>query len=129
MIKLQCVCGHQLNLPDQLGGKKIRCKHCNKILKVPDAAGGTPARAMPTSDPLLHVLGSRPCPGCGKIYPPTVVVCVDCGVNVDSGAMLYASLEETPRPNFDQDGDEEDGDSPPFFRRVLRMLGFGRKEP
>ena len=135
MIKLQCVCGHLLSLPDSLDGKQVRCKRCNKVLKV--RAGGSSAHQTPdlTASQRLRlekefvVQGSRPCPGCGKTYPPTIVVCVACGLNVDSGAMLYASLEEAP-DGAGAGPRADDRPAPPrgsLLQRVLRSLGLGRK--
>ena len=78
------------------------------------------------------VAGSRACPGCGKFYPPSTVVCVDCGINVDSGAMLYASLEDQPAPGEmrapreSELGEVEEDEAPPgFFKRLLKKLGLG----
>lgn len=128
-IKLQCVCGHTLDLPASLAGKQIRCKRCNKVLKVP-AAQAQPGQVDLTASGRariaqeLTVQGSRPCPGCGQLYPPSVVICVGCGLNVDSGAMLYASLD-------DQSGDavqpEDRRSAAPvgLWGRILRALGLG----
>jgi DNA-directed RNA polymerase subunit RPC12/RpoP len=36
-IELKCDrCGQELRLPDEWGGKRVRCKGCNRVLKVPD---------------------------------------------------------------------------------------------
>ncbi|MBX3470221.1 MAG: hypothetical protein KF878_25390 [Planctomycetes bacterium] len=130
MIKLQCPCGHLLNLPESLAGKQVRCKRCNKVLKV---RGGSVAdgQALTESQRLrveqeFVVQGSRPCPGCGKMHPPAIVVCVACGLNIDSGAMLYASLDEQQAA---AGGAPEDRRAPPgsLWQRVLRSLGLGRK--
>ncbi len=130
MIKLQCVCGHLLSLPDSLDGKQVRCKRCNKVLKV--RAGGTPPAADLTESQRLRlekeftVQGSRPCPGCGKTYPPAIVVCVACGLNVDSGAMLYASLEDQAQAGKQQPEERQPAQGS-LLQRVLRSLGLGRK--
>lgn len=127
MIKLQCVCGHLLSLPDDLAGKQVRCKRCNKVLKVPATRasdeGAVSASGKRKVDAALTVQGTRPCPGCAKPYPPAIVVCTECGLNIDSGAMLYASL--------DADGgsapEAAPGKAPGLWQRLLRGLGFGRK--
>jgi len=103
VIRLQCVCGHELRLPDHLAGQQIRCKTCGKIMRVPaETASGSGrvqrAAGVTDLDPSLRIAGSRPCPGCGAVYPPGVVVCVQCGLNVDSGAMLYVSAEDQAVP-------------------------------
>lgn len=127
MIKLQCKCGHNLELPDKLAGQKIRCKLCQKVMRVPRPRTGP--RQHDDSDPELLVAGSRPCPGCGKMFPPTVVICTACGVNVETGAMLYASIEEQPAPGemrAPRESDLEEPEEPPgFFTRLLKKLGLG----
>lgn len=132
MIKLQCVCGHTLSLPDSLDGKQIRCKRCNKVLNVRAASGTGPLTESQRIrvEKELTVRGTRPCPGCGKTYPPAIVVCVDCGLNVDSGAMLYASLEEQSsgvKPDEKAPEDRGAALAGSAWQRLLRALGLGRK--
>lgn len=118
MIKLQCRCGHTLSLPDTLAGQKIRCKRCNKIMRVPPPSHADLRTAPPASDLGQSVLvqGSRHCPGCGAIYPPTITVCTGCGVNVDTGAQLYVSLEQSTEAA----PDSELG----VFAKIMKMLGL-----
>lgn len=133
MIKLQCPCGSVLDLPDGLAGKQVRCKRCNKVLTVRQGApSGGDARAGLTEsqkvrlDRELTVQGSRPCPGCGTLYPPAVVVCVGCGLNVDSGAMLYASLDDGSGAPGAPGGAAPPpaAAKPSLWRRVLTALGL-----
>lgn len=123
MIKLQCVCRLTLELPDQLAGKQVRCKRCQKVLKVPQAGSRRyaekPAEEDSTSE--LLVAGSRVCPGCGDTYPPSIVVCTACGLNLDTGAMLYASLDEQPSP-FHRP--EEQAAQEGWLKRLLGKLGW-----
>ena len=133
MIKLQCACGHTLELPANLAGKQVRCKRCNKVLKVPEGASPEPGKLVasgtkPRVESPLLVQGSRRCPGCAAMYPPAIVVCVACGLNVDNGAMLYASLEETkasavapPRAPAGA------GSGPSLWQRIKRAVGLGGK--
>ncbi len=132
MIKLQCVCGHTLNLPDRRGGQKIRCKRCEKVMRVPlgsSSSSGVVKAERSESDPELLIAGSRPCPQCGQMYPPTVVVCVTCGINVDSGAMLYVSMEEGPPPPGVRPAAQLDEERPAsggwLGRLVRRLTGRG----
>lgn len=50
MFKLQCGCGHKIAVPDQFGGKRIKCPRCQGPIHVPagaPAAGAqAPARSM-----------------------------------------------------------------------------------
>lgn len=128
MIKLQCTCRRMLKLPDELGGQKIRCKHCQKVLKVPETGtrvfSDEPAEEDDTSE--LLVAGSRVCPGCGQTFPPTIVVCTSCGLNLDTGAMLYASLEEQRAPQMSQPSEAEPEQG--WFGRMLSRLGLGKRD-
>ncbi len=128
MIKLQCTCRRMLRLPDHLGGQKIRCKHCQKVLTVPEVGtrvfSDEGAEEDDTSE--LLVAGSRICPGCGQTYPPTIVVCTACGLNLDTGAMLYASLEEQV-PDLTQ-GPGGRPEPKGWFGRLLSKLGLGKKD-
>ena len=132
MIKLQCTCGTTLNLPDSLVGKQVRCKRCNKVLTIrgssPDAAVDLSASQRRKLDAELTVQGSRPCPGCGALYPPSVVICVACGLNVDSGAMLYASLDDTKANPFAATGGAPPpgAGKPSLWQRLKRALGLSK---
>lgn len=135
MIKLQCTCGNVLNLPDSLVGKQVRCKRCNKVLTVrggssADAGAGVDLSASQRRrvDDELMVQGSRPCPGCGVLYPPAVVICVACGLNVDSGAMLYASLDDTKANPFAATGGPPapGAGRPSLWQRLKRALGLSK---
>src|SRR5262245_14196354 len=37
-IRVECACGKQLSLKDELAGKKVRCPECKAVLQVPAAA-------------------------------------------------------------------------------------------
>jgi hypothetical protein len=128
VIKLQCACGHLLELPANLAGKQVRCKRCNKVLKVPGAEPGklSASGSKPRlAEPGLLVQGSRPCPGCQTMYAPSIVVCVTCGLNVESGAMLYASLEDSPSAVAEA---LQKLPPPTLWQRVKRALGLGEKK-
>jgi hypothetical protein len=116
VIKLQCPCSKQLEVPETLANQKIKCKGCGKILKVPPPPKLVEAKKVDESDPFL-VKGFRACPGCAKNYPKDVKVCVDCGMDIDSGSMLYASLDGTV---------ESAAPAAPkgFFPKLLAMLGL-----
>jgi rRNA maturation endonuclease Nob1 len=117
-MKLECVCGKTLTVPDSLKGEKIRCKTCGKIMKVrADSNDAAPAVA---SDSPLAVKGSRVCSGCGTTYPMGHKVCIGCGVNLDTGAALYVSMEASA----DAEAPKTKG-KPGFLSRVRRFLGMG----
>jgi hypothetical protein len=118
-----------LKLPDKLAGQKIRCKRCQKVLSVP-AVGSRISSTLPaiegdTSE--LLVAGSRACPGCAAVYAPSIVVCTGCGLNLDTGAMLYASLEDSVNPEEMAKLRGESTEPEGFFAKLLAKLGLGKK--
>jgi hypothetical protein len=120
-----------LNLPDKLAGQKIRCKRCQKVLTVPQAGSRVQSSRPATEDSTseLLVAGSRSCPGCAKTYAPAIVVCTRCGLNLDTGAMLYASLEESINPEaLEAARRDSEAKEPGFFAKLLARLGFGKKD-
>ncbi len=127
-IRLACVCGKVLNLPENLSGEKIRCKECGKVLKVPDASSvveGAPAR-VEANNPLA-IRGHRRCGRCGKSYPQKDRICTACGIDMDTGANLYVSLEASGDADPSAKPQAEPS-RPGFAARFLRLLGI-RKGP
>jgi hypothetical protein len=48
MIRFACACGRQLQVKDELAGRKVRCPGCAVTLRVPEGAdGGKTTRTMP----------------------------------------------------------------------------------
>lgn len=116
-MKLQCVCGKVLNVPDSMAGERIRCKECGKVMTVrPSTSDSAPAQ--PGAGPLA-VKGHRRCSGCGRSYPERDKICTVCGINLDTGAALYVSLDNSGESS------REPAQSPGFMGRLLRF--FGRK--
>jgi hypothetical protein len=92
-MKLQCVCGKVLsNIPDSMAGERIRCKECGKVMTIrPSTEDAAPAKAT-AHDP-FGVKGHRRCGKCGRSWPQTEKVCTACGIDMDTGAALYVSLD------------------------------------
>jgi hypothetical protein len=124
-IKLQCVCGKTLSVPDSLTGQKIRCKDCGKVMTVPQRSISQDPAKESGDDPLA-VKNHRRCSGCGKSYPLTDKVCITCGLNLDTGAQLYVSLEDQSSPvrrataGAGAPGAPKQG----FVPRLLALLGL-----
>jgi len=78
-MKLQCVCGKVLNVPDSMTGERIRCKACGKVMTIqPSTSDAEPATVNDPSD-ALAVKGHRRCKGCGKSWPVRDKICTGCG--------------------------------------------------
>jgi len=123
MIKLQCPCGKTLSLPDKLAGKKVKCKDCAKVMSVPRPSKPTESGRIDRRSQ-FYIEGLRPCPICDKSYPESVVICTTCGVNIDSGAQLYASLDGGPSPMANMASDEDEPESLSLTQRILALFGI-----
>jgi ribosomal protein L37E len=121
--KLRCVCGKTLQVPDQLEGQKIRCKHCGKVLTVSQVQDADPAYSD-NANPLA-VKGHRRCAGCGKSYPEKDRICVACGIDLDTGAAIYQSLE-TQAPVAPPEGGASSGSKNAAARPAKKggFMGF-----
>ena len=91
VIRIQCKCGKSHEVPEHVVGHKIRCMHCQKILSVKKPKGS--AEIKPAGIGSLNITGTRECSGCAEIYFEDVEVCIKCGINLKTGAAIYASTD------------------------------------
>ena len=118
MIDVHCVCGKLYRVPEDKAGKKLQCRRCGAVqriprLKTPDAeavrAGVIPSPANddsgalalappvnrpPAGDDLRLLAEVRRCPSCGFSDDPSVVVCVRCGFDWRTQGRLQDAHEE-----------------------------------
>jgi len=118
-MKLQCTCGKILNVPESMSGERIRCKACGKVLTInliaPEVVKAPPKKPDPT-DPLA-VRGIRHCPKCNRSWPTRDRICTACGIDMETGAALYVSLDnsaEAQAPSAQKTG---------IVGRFLRLIG------
>ena len=88
-IPVACQCGKQVNAPDNLAGKRVKCPGCGNPLDIPAIA------AAPQADDGLGGLLSEAgmseaprCPECSEDLKPGAVLCVACGYNLTTGKKL-----------------------------------------
>lgn len=91
VIRIQCKCGKPHDIPEQMIGRKIRCMHCQKVLAVKKPKGTSDVK--PAGIGSLNITGTRECSGCAEIYFEDVEVCIKCGINLKTGAAIYASTD------------------------------------
>ncbi|MEZ0228104.1 MAG: hypothetical protein ACAI25_05720 [Planctomycetota bacterium] len=122
-MKLQCVCGKVLSVPDSMAGERIRCKECGKVMTIRPSTTGDSSPAVKVPDPKdpFAVKGHRTCGKCGRSWPQTAKICTACGVDMDSGAALYVSLDASA----DGEASRPKEKKPGLVGRLLRL--FGRK--
>lgn len=100
-IKATCGnCNASFKAKDSLAGKKVKCPKCKSPMLIPNpstavvVAGG---RGMTTYDPIADLLDEANvktatrgagCPECGSEIQPGAVICVDCGLDFETGVQL-----------------------------------------
>ncbi|MDA0659026.1 MAG: hypothetical protein O2931_15485 [Planctomycetota bacterium] len=100
-LAIACACGKKIAAPVKFAGKQVKCPACGKGLVVPAMA------SSPGDDPhglsaLLDEIGydqektKDSCPECNATLAPESVICVSCGLNLETGKTLrtknYAEL-------------------------------------
>ncbi len=102
-IQFACKCGRSFSVPDNLAGKAVKCPQCKQPLRVPQvqeaAAGAAPAtRGL---EDLLDEVGmtaaedgyeGQHCPGCSAPIADNAVICVECGLNLETGRFVKGIL-------------------------------------
>ena len=94
-------CGHTVSAPDDAAGKRGQCPKCGEVFTIPAPAGTE---------------GPQGCPGCGAQVAEGAVICVQCGLNLRTGAKLET---DTPIP---LDGDETTSVKAFFLSRPVGRL-------
>ena len=95
-LKIACQCGKTLSVPEHLLGKKVRCPGCGAVLvaQAPQAVepengfevdDGYTADDSPPLDTAPTDTPMRFCKSCGASLQLDAVVCLECGVNQETG--------------------------------------------
>jgi hypothetical protein len=114
VIEVPCYCGKTYRVPASKAGKKLHCRRCGSIQRIPryvktdsdepivvpfqmpgvddDLFGGEGIRA-PDAPPLELKRPVRRCPSCGAQDDATVVVCVRCGFDWRTGKRVEDAFE------------------------------------
>ena len=110
MIDVHCACGRTYRVPSDKRGRKLQCRSCGGVLRVPDPGASDPVFVpfqMPGDSSALDERGDpagsgppldfksplRRCPSCGFQDEPTVVLCVRCGYDWRSGRRLDGAYD------------------------------------
>lgn len=125
-IQVFCQCGASLSVPPALAGKKVKCKGCGTVLKIPAVPGEAPAQpaappaqpdappAAPAVDPMARPAveefqvpeyeevkagEEKPiaCPACGALARPGDDACLACGTELEVGGSA-GLVGKVPKP-------------------------------
>ncbi|MCA9177224.1 MAG: hypothetical protein KDB14_22195 [Planctomycetales bacterium] len=82
-IPVSCSCGKQVNAPEHLAGKKVKCPACGQPLAIPSGGGAF--------DGLFDdegITASPRCPQCKADIDAGAVLCIQCGFNLATGKQV-----------------------------------------
>lgn len=120
-VRVACQCGQNLNVPDHLAGKVVKCPKCQKGVSVPGGAKEAAAKPAVSKKEVSQAPSSAPasggdpssglaglfdqagltkregtfCPSCDKPLPPGTAICVNCGFHLEQGAKIAGFELET----------------------------------
>lgn len=103
-IKVTCKCGQSFAAKDQLAGKVVKCPKCAQALRIPQPQQEPPAPQQPTAPAggglgdLLDEVGmsghahddytGARCPSCDAPLAHNATICVECGLNLQTGKFV-----------------------------------------
>lgn len=102
-IQIACKCGRSFSVPDNLAGKAVKCPQCKQPLRVPQVQEA-PAGSAPVTSGLEGLLDEagltavedgyegQHCPGCNAPVADNAVICVECGLNLETGRFVKGIL-------------------------------------
>ena len=108
-IKVSCSCGQSFTAKDELRGQTLLCPKCHQPLTI-GAVAEEPKQTDGIADlfeevGLKEVKGQR-CPNCGAALEPNAVMCVQCGLNLESGEKLSgAKIRKVGEQGFGEAAD------------------------
>lgn len=115
-IQVYCDCGNTMSVRPDLGGKKVKCKACGMVLRIPEVPLDESAEAPPPAPapkPPAPAAAAEPpasdyevvkegelqlsCPTCGAHCAPSDSACLACGAEL-GGEGASGLLARVPRP-------------------------------
>ena len=128
-IKVKCgSCSAQFKAKDELAGRRVKCPQCQNpvVIAAPPAPVSTaPKRA---ANPLLDILDEEDvqarvrgpmCDNCGSEVKRGMVICIDCGFNLETGDQLETDADEDIETSANMSGAEQ------MMRKAERDLDEG----
>jgi hypothetical protein len=109
--RIQCACGKTFKIPEKFAGKKIRCLACKQVLKLYQQQSSSDIKTVPEGTIIT-------CAGCQTRYKGRAKICLKCGINLQTGAVVYS-------PNDGASSEELDWSSEENFlhrRGILQQL-------
>ncbi len=123
-IKVNCgSCSAKFKAKDELAGRRVKCPKCQNPVVIEAAAAAVPAPAPVRSaakaaarNPLLDILDEEEvrsrargpmCDNCGSEVKRGMVICIDCGFNLETGALLETEADEDIESTAGMSGTEQ----------------------
>ena len=121
-IKVKCgSCSARFKAKDELAGRRVKCPKCQKPVVI-EAAAPVPVASAPKAakaaahNPLLDILDEEEvrsrvrgpmCDNCGSEVKRGMVICIDCGFNLETGDQLETEADEDIESSAGMTGTEQ----------------------
>jgi len=120
-IKVKCgSCSAQFKAKDELAGRRVKCPKCQNPVVIQAAAparvASAPKAKAAAHNPLLDILDEEDvrsrvrgltCDNCGSEVKRGMVICIDCGFNLETGDQLETEADEDIESNAGMTGTEQ----------------------
>jgi len=106
-IKVKCgSCSARFKAKDELAGRRVKCPKCQQPVVIEAAAAPVAVPRAPKAaahNPLLDILDEEDvrsrvrgpvCDNCGSEVKQGMVICIDCGFNLETGDQLETEADE-----------------------------------
>lgn len=100
-IKVQCnSCNASFKAKDELAGRRVKCPQCKNPITIPMpqpvasmSSGYNPLLDLLDDEDVKSVARGPVCNNCGSEITPGSVICIDCGMNLETGDQLETEIE------------------------------------
>ncbi len=86
-ISVSCQCGKSFQAKDELAGKIVRCPGCGNALQIPAPTPQGGLSDLLSEEGMAGPVGPT-CPSCREPIKENAVLCVSCGLNLETGRQL-----------------------------------------
>ena len=116
-IKVKCgSCSAGFKAKDELAGRRVKCPKCQSPVVIKAAPTTAKPAAKPAANPLLGILDEEDvrsavrgpiCENCGSEVKRGMVICIECGFNMETGNRLETEISEDVESNAAMSGTEQ----------------------
>ena len=86
-ITVSCQCGKSFQAKDELAGRRVKCPSCGSGIQIPSPTPQGGLTDLLAEEGMGAPVG-RTCPSCHAKIDDNAVLCISCGLNLETGQQL-----------------------------------------